>query len=87
MKLQLVYPSWPKLEKQTEFHLPPHGPVVFAATVPDEIEINFVDENVQEFKIDETADIIGLSVLLTCQLPRAFEIADQYRKMGSAAVY
>ncbi len=87
MKLQLVYPSWPKLEKQTEFHLPPHGPVVFAATVPDDIELTFVDENVQKFQLDETADMLGLSVLLTCQLPRAFEIADHARKMGIPVLF
>ncbi len=34
MKLLLVYPAWPKLEHQTEFNLPPHGPVVFAAALP-----------------------------------------------------
>lgn len=87
MKLQLVYPSWPKLKKQTEFHLPPHGPVVFAATVPEDIELTFVDENVQKFQLDETADMLGLSVLLTCQLPRAFEIADHARKMGIPVLF
>jgi radical SAM superfamily enzyme YgiQ (UPF0313 family) len=87
MKLQLVYPSWPKLKKQTEFHLPPHGPVVFAATVPDDIELTFVDENVQNFQLDETADMLGLSVLLTCQLPRAFEIADHARKRGIPVLF
>ncbi|MGA9753102.1 MAG: radical SAM protein, partial [Acidobacteriota bacterium] len=45
MKMQLIYPSWPKLERQTEFHLPPHGPVVFAAEVPEEVELSFTDEN------------------------------------------
>ena len=30
MKFILIYPKWPKLDRQTEFHLPPHGPVVFA---------------------------------------------------------
>lgn len=87
MKLQLVYPSWPKLEKQTEFHLPPHGPVVFAATLPQDVDVNFVDENVQKFKLDETADMIGLSVMLTCQLPRAFEIADKIREIGIPVLF
>ena len=45
MKFRLIYPRWPKLRRQTEFHLPPHGPVVFAATVPDDVEIEFIDEN------------------------------------------
>ncbi|MCA1794218.1 MAG: radical SAM protein [Desulfobacteraceae bacterium] len=87
MKLQLVYPSWPKLEKQTEFHLPPHGPVVFAATLPDGIEITFIDENVQPFETDALADLICISVMLTCQLPRAFDIADHYRSMGKPVLF
>ena len=52
MKMKLVYPRWAKLERQTEFHLPPHGPVVFAATVPDDVELSFTDENVQTLDLD-----------------------------------
>ena len=43
MKFRLIYPKWPKLTGQTEFHLPPHGPVVFAATLPADVEVEFVD--------------------------------------------
>jgi len=35
MKFRLIYPRWQKLARQTEFHLPPHGPVVFAAALQD----------------------------------------------------
>lgn len=87
MKMQLVYPSWPKLEKQTEFHLPPHGPVVFAAALPEDVELTFIDENVEKFTIDENADIAGLSVMLTCQLPRAFEIAAEYKKRNIPVMF
>ncbi|PIV06495.1 MAG: radical SAM protein, partial [Syntrophobacterales bacterium CG03_land_8_20_14_0_80_58_14] len=47
MKFRLIYPSWKKMERQTEFHLPPHGPVVFAATLPPDWEVEFIDENVE----------------------------------------
>ena len=87
MKVQLVYPSWPKLEKQTIFHLPPHGPVVFAAALPEYVEVDFIDENVQRLEIDETIEVAAISVLLTCQLPRAFEIADLYRKIGIPVLF
>ena len=87
MRMQLVYPTWPKLEKQTEFHLPPHGPVVFAAALPSRVELEFIDENVQAFDWDPSFDIIAISVLLTCQLPRAFEIADRYREMGKPVLF
>ncbi len=82
MKMHLIYPSWPKLERQTEFHLPPHGPVVFAATLPPEVDLTFTDENLQALDFAGDTDLVALSVMLTCQLPRAFEIADHYRAQG-----
>lgn len=82
MRLKLIYPKWPKLQRQTEFHLPPHGPVVFAATVPAEVDLSFVDENLQEINFDERVDLVALSVMLTCQLPRALEIAAEFRARG-----
>ena len=87
MKMHLIYPNWPKLERQREFHLPPHGPVVFAAEVPEEVEIVFTDENLEEVAFDPTADLAAFSVMLTCQLPRAFELADAYRSMGVPVIF
>ena len=52
MKFRLIYPRWKKLERQTEFHLPPHGPVVFAATLP-RMEIEFIDENLEAIDFDD----------------------------------
>ncbi|MGB2809017.1 MAG: hypothetical protein WBC22_14835, partial [Sedimentisphaerales bacterium] len=79
MKLKIVYPTWPKLDRQTEFHLPPHGPVVFAAAIPEEVDIIFEDDNVDEIKYDEHVDLVAISTMLTCQLPRAFEISAEFR--------
>ena len=87
MKLKLIYPKWKKLERQTEFHLPPHGPVVFAATLPDRVEVEFIDENVQELEFSNDADLIGISVMLTCQIERGWEIADRYRAMGVKVIF
>lgn len=87
MRMKLIYPSWPKLERQTEFHLPPHGPVVFAATVPEEVDLAFTDENREPVNFDEPVDLVGLSVMLTCQLPRAFAIADAYRAKGVKVIF
>ena len=64
MKMKLIYPTWPKLERQTTFHLPPHGPVVFAATVPDDVEIIFEDDNVQDVNFDEDVDLVAISTML-----------------------
>jgi radical SAM superfamily enzyme YgiQ (UPF0313 family) len=82
MKWKLIYPKWRKLERQTRFDLPPHGPVVFAAAVPDEVEIEFVDANVQDLDFDDGPDLVCLSIMLTAQLPDALRIAGEYRRRG-----
>jgi radical SAM superfamily enzyme YgiQ (UPF0313 family) len=87
LKIKIIYPKWPKLANQPQFRLPPHGPVVFAAALSDDIEIAFCDENVQELDFDEDADLIAMSVTLTCQIPRAWEIADRYRERGRQVVF
>ncbi|MEW6379963.1 MAG: radical SAM protein [bacterium] len=88
MKIKLIYPKWPKLSNQTEFNLPPHGPVCLAAAVSDDIEISFCDEHVEPLDYtDNDADLIALSVMLTCQIPRAFEIADWYRAQGRPVIF
>ncbi len=86
MKVKLIYPKWPKMPNQPEFHLPPHGPVCFAATLPDDVEISFTDEHVQTLDFNESADLIFISCMLTCQIPRGWEIADAYREMGKQVV-
>lgn len=87
MKMTLIYPKWPKLERQTEFHLPPHGPVVFAAEVPLEVDLSFIDENVQVLDAPDKPDLVAISTMLTSQLPRAFEIAALYRQAGIPVIF
>jgi len=87
MRFKLIFPKWRKLEHQTEFHLPPHGAVVFAAEIPCDVDLSFVDDNLETINFDEPVDMVGISVLLTCQLSRAFEIADRYRAKGVAVIF
>ncbi len=87
MKATLVYPKWTKLQRQTEFHLPPHGPVVFAACLPDHVDVTFFDENRQQIDFDLHADVVFLSVMLTCQLKRAFAIADEFKARGVPVIF
>ncbi|MDP6395928.1 MAG: radical SAM protein [Desulfobacterales bacterium] len=82
MKFKLIYPKWPKLERQTEFHLPPHGPVVFAAALPDDVEVEFIDENLESVNFDDPVDFVGISQMLTAQVKRGWKIADTYRQKG-----
>ncbi len=87
MKMKLIYPRWPKLKNQPEFHLPPHGPVCFAATVPEEVDLSFCDEHVQRLDLNDSPDLVGMSVMLSCQMPRAWEIADHYRARGIPVIF
>jgi radical SAM superfamily enzyme YgiQ (UPF0313 family) len=87
MKLKLIYPKWPKLKNQPEFNLPPHGPVCFAACIPPEVEVSFCDENVEPLDFNKDTDFICISVMLTCQMPRAWEIADFYRSKGKKVLF
>ena len=87
MKMELVYPRWPKLDRQTEFHLPPHGPVVFAAAMPAGVEINFTDENLQPINFEASCDLVAISTMLTSQLPRAFEVAREFRARGKKVIF
>lgn len=87
MIFKLIYPEWPKLARQTEFHLPPHGPVVLAACLPDDVEVEFVDENLEELDFSRPADFVGISMMLTSQIKRGWEIADKYRQKGVKVIF
>lgn len=78
----LVYPKWNKIPEQTEFHLPPHGPVCVAAAIPEKYDVLFIDENVDELDFSVSVDVVLLSMMLTCQLPRGREIAGKFREVG-----
>jgi radical SAM superfamily enzyme YgiQ (UPF0313 family) len=83
----LIYPRWPKLRHQPEFHLPPHGPVCFAATVPEEVNLTFVDEHVQSVPLDADVDLVAFSCMLTCQMPRGWELADHFRSRDIPVIF
>ncbi len=85
-KITLVYPKWHKIPEQTEFHLPPHGPVCVAACIPEQYQLRFIDENVDELDFSLATDIVLLSMMLTCQLPRGKEIAEKYQALGIPVV-
>jgi len=87
MKLKLIYPKWNKLPGQTTFNLPPHGPVVFAAALPDYVDVNFTDENVQPLDFDEDCDLVAISMMLSTQVKRGWAIADEYRKRGKQVIF
>ena len=87
MKLKLIYPKWKKLPGQTTFNLPPHGAVVYAATLPEDVDVSFTDENVEDLDFNEECDIVSISMMLTTQVKRGWAIADKYRAMGKTVMF
>ncbi len=87
MKFKLIYPKWTKLEGQTTFNLPPHGPVVFAAALPEYVDVSFTDENVQEIDFNEECDFVGISMMLSTQVNRGWQIAKEFRERGKKVIF
>jgi radical SAM superfamily enzyme YgiQ (UPF0313 family) len=84
--MQFIFPKWPKLEKQTLFNLPPLGMIQAAACVDERFAVGVTDENVQPIDFAADAELVGISILLSCQAPRAYEIAREFRARGKTVV-
>jgi radical SAM superfamily enzyme YgiQ (UPF0313 family) len=56
-----------------------------AALTPEDLEVNITDENVEEIDFDKDVDLVGVTCS-TWLAPRAYEIADEFRKRGIAVV-
>lgn len=65
--------------------LPPLSMAVLAARTPTEVEISFWDEKVEELPVDDTPDLVAITVE-TFTARRAYEIAASYRSRGVRVV-
>jgi radical SAM superfamily enzyme YgiQ (UPF0313 family) len=59
----------------------PLGLMVAAGMVPRSWQVEIVDECVQGVPVAKDVDLVGITAM-TCQAPRAYEIADAYRQVG-----
>jgi radical SAM superfamily enzyme YgiQ (UPF0313 family) len=87
MNILLIYPKWKKLPGQTTFNLPPHGPVVFAAALPAYVNVTFTDENVEDINFEAECDLVAISMMLSTQVKRGWEIADKFRECGKKVIF
>ncbi|MDD2595883.1 MAG: radical SAM protein [Bacteroidales bacterium] len=87
IKFKLIYPKWEKLKGQTTFNLPPHGPVVFAASLPEYVDVSFTDENVEDIDFEEECDLVGISMMLSTQVNRGWAIAAEFQKRGKKVIF
>jgi len=86
-KLLLINPVNPRrigLTVNPSSRFPPLGLGIVAALTPSNWSIKIIDENFEPFAFEE-ADFIGLTAF-TAAVPRAYEIAREYRKMGIPTV-
>jgi radical SAM superfamily enzyme YgiQ (UPF0313 family) len=58
-----------------------------AADIPADVTIDFTDENVEDLVIDDSPDLVGISMMLTTQVKRGWAIADEYRKLGKKVIF
>jgi radical SAM superfamily enzyme YgiQ (UPF0313 family) len=86
MRIKLIYPTWQRIQYQTQYVLPPLGITVVAALTPQGHDVTITDENVEPVDYDEPVDLVGISTMLVAQSPRAFAIADEFRKRGVKVV-
>jgi len=70
----------PRLINQ-EFGLLPLNLAMLASITPSDIEISVIDDAVEKINFDEQVDLVGISYTTTV-VPRAYEIAAEYRKRG-----
>jgi radical SAM superfamily enzyme YgiQ (UPF0313 family) len=84
MRIKLIFPG--RELRDTEMvmknHLVPSETLTaIAAATPPQHEVVVVDENVQRLDLDDTPDLVGITVY-TFLAPRAYKIADSYRSRG-----
>jgi len=56
-----------------------------AAAMPPGVETRIVDEDVEPVDFEADADLVGIS-LMTYNAPRAYEIADEFRRRGKTVI-
>lgn len=93
MKILLIIPATGHLRVQPGAPVPKRNMLRFsvlsattvAALTPPEHPVTICDENVQALDFDSDADVVGVSFMTACA-PRAYEIADQFRRRGKITV-
>ena len=86
MKLYLINPT-----KKGETYLfnrgllAPLGLMYLAAYTPQDIQVRLIDETVERIDFSGNPDLVGITTM-TATAPRAYEIADRFRELGSKVV-
>lgn len=65
--------------------IPPLNLAMIARYTPEQYDVEIVDEAVEDLDFDTPADLVGITCM-TPLAPRAYEIAEQFRKRGVPVV-
>jgi radical SAM superfamily enzyme YgiQ (UPF0313 family) len=84
-RLLLIAPRWGKEIMRNHFQFPPLGLAMVAAVTPQNFDVEIVDENVQQLDLAQKVDLVGMTAM-TCQAPRAYELAGLFRERGVPTV-
>ena len=87
MRLQILSPRWSPNSYWGSmfFKFPTLALTTLAALTPPDWEVTISDENVEEIDFQDPADLVAISAM-TPLAPRAYELADQFRRAGSKVV-
>lgn len=67
------------------FRLPGLGLLRVAALTPPGWEVRITDEKVEALDLEQEADLVGITAM-TCTAPRAYQVADHFRRRGVPVV-
>jgi len=83
-RLKLIQPSQivnGKIRKFKKSFVPSRTLPYIAALTPSDFTVSIIDETLEDIDFDEPVDLAGITSLIT-QIPRALEIAEEYKKRG-----
>jgi len=89
VKLKLIAPAVVDEKRRgmqgRVFQLPPLSLATVAAATPEHVDVEIIDEAIEPIDYTCDADLVGITTL-TRFAPRAYEIADRFRKNGVKVV-
>lgn len=87
MKLKLIHPCVGKKGKKyvRTWQMEPLNLAVLASLTPNNVEISFSDDRVEDIDFDDPSDLIGITVE-TYNAKRAYYLADNFRNRGIPVV-
>lgn len=85
MKVQIIVPDWGYFPLPYRRRLALLSPALLAGALRGKADCLVTDERIEDFKLDETADLIFITAM-TNQVQRAYEIAAECRSRGKSVV-